>query len=235
MAIKRTSYPHTGIYQRKISEVELRLDEEGSRDLTELLASGNQEDPLGINAMESEVIEFLKTYFSSEMAGSDETFRRESIEWPVVEDVDKVRKKVHAELQKDPSTEEQRELTRKLGKVERAADACETLALIDGIRLRLLTQPSDQTAIETGFLLGTTYARFRARRYEGSALTGSKALTGASAGGRASKKTALKRYEQISQVFNRSGLSQRAFAKRFAVARKTLQRAVKAVAPNPAK
>lgn len=234
MAIKKTLYPHTGIYQRKISKVALRASKETSRDLTKLLQGGHQDDPLGLNAMESEASECIKTYFKTEMGGSNETFRPESIGWLVQEYVDQQREKLAAELRDDLSQEKRRERLRKLGKTERAGEACEIIDLIDGVRLRLRTKPSHQTAIETGFLLGTIHERFRARQYESSALTGSKTLTGASAGGYASKKTALERYRQIARLFNRSGLSQREIEKRFAVPRKTLQRALKAVGPSPA-
>ena len=73
------------------------------------------------------------------------------------------------------------------------------------------------------------------RRYERNAFTGSKALAGASAGGKAAKKSALRRYEQIVFDFERSGLGQREFEKRFGVPRKSLHRAIKAVGSSPAK
>ncbi|MBV8773391.1 MAG: hypothetical protein JO166_13835 [Deltaproteobacteria bacterium] len=235
MAIERTTYPHTGIYQRKSSKVALRADEQTSRDLTELLRGGHQDDVLGLDAMESEGIEFLKRYFMTVMGGSNESFRRESIERLVQEHVDQMRETIASELRNDPSTEYKRGLTRKLGKVESAADACEILDLIDGVRSLLRTQPILQSAIGTGLLLGKARERFRVRRYERNAFTGSKALAGASAGGKAAKKSALRRYEQIVFDFERSGLGQREFEKRFGVPRKSLHRAIKAVGSSPAK
>jgi hypothetical protein len=116
MAIKRTTYPHTGIYHRKITKIELRLNRESFADLTELLANGHQDDPLGLKTMESETIEFIKKYFKREMGGSNETFRRESIEWLMAEHVDQTREKLDTEFRGDPSTEQKRELTKKLGK-----------------------------------------------------------------------------------------------------------------------
>lgn len=235
MTINRTTYPHTGIYQRKIRKAELRPGKEIFRDLTELLADGHQDDPLGLNAMESEATEFLKTYIETEMPGLNEILRPESIEWVVQEYVDQVREILAAELQNHLSQEQRRKRIRKLGELERAADACEILSLIPGIRLRLLTQPSDQQAIGDGLLLGSAHERFRARRYERSVLTGSKTLAGARAGGQAAKESAVRRHWKIASDYSRSRLSQRQFEKTFGLSRKTLRRALKTVGPNPAK
>jgi hypothetical protein len=228
MAIERTTYPHTGIYQRKSSKVVLGADEQTSRDLTELLQGEHQDDTLGLNPMESEIIEFLKAYFRTEMGGSSETFRRETIEWLVQEHVDAQRERVAVSLRDDLSQEKRREGLRNLGKLERAADASEILDLIDGVRLKLRTQPSHRTAIETGFLLGVAYGRFRARAYEANALTGSKALAAASTGGKLVKGRSAADHRKIISEFDRSHLSQRRFLQLHPeYSRSTLQRALK--------
>jgi hypothetical protein len=238
MAVRRTVYPQTGIYQRKTSQIDLRLNEEGYRDLTELLAVGNQNDPLGLIAMELEATEFIKNYAENEIAGVSGTSRPDAIEWLVQEQVNRRREELNSEFRKCLSTEEERKLTRELAKLERAADACVIVSLIPGLRLSLLTQAANQGVIGSWLLLGRAYERFKARRYEQSALTGSKALAGAKTGGEARKGKSDIKYQQIASDFNRSGVSQRRFvALNRRISLSTLRRALRAnkVDSNPAK
>jgi hypothetical protein len=228
MAVKRTEYPHTGIYPRKVSQIDLRLNEEGYRDLTELLAGGHQNDPLGLNAMESKAIGVINAYAQTEMCASSESLSLGSIEWAVQEDVTQKQEKLHAELQNHLSQEKKRELTRKFQNLDGAADACEILDLIHGVRLHLQTEPAARSALETGILLGRAYGRLTARVHEPSALTGRRILQGASEGGRARKKDP-KLNERLVARFRASGLSKRRFAKlnpQYSLS--TLERAIRA-------
>jgi hypothetical protein len=240
MRIKRTTYPPTGIYQRKTIAVELHSDKETYDDLTKLFGHGHQDDHLGLNKMESEAREFLRTYVATEMGGFKEAYQQPgSLEWEVHEHAERQRERLTVELQNHLSQEEKRERTRRLQKVERAADACEILDLICGVRLWLQTQPSCRGAIVAGLQLAEASERFRARRHEPSTFTGSRVLAAASAGGKAAKERTTKEYQPIASVFHLSKLTQRRFLQRHPeISRSKLQRALRANRKpdsNPAK
>jgi hypothetical protein len=139
LAIKQTIYPHTGIFQRKVSQVELRMDEESLKDLAELTASGSSDGPLGINRIESEVISVLNDYIETDMGGFNEVVRRDvasaGLDFVVQRHIDRVRDDLTAEYKRPLSEEERRKLIRKIARLERAADACEVLSSIPGARL----------------------------------------------------------------------------------------------------
>jgi hypothetical protein len=240
LAIKQTIYPHTGIFQRKVSQVELRMDEESLKDLAELTASGSSEDPLGVNRIESEVTGVLNDYIETDMGGLNEVVRRDvasaGLDYVVQRYIDRVRDDLTAEFKRRLSEEEKRKLIRKFARLERAADACEILSSIPGVRLRI--SRAEQTSINAladGFMLGREYERFRVRSSEGKAFTGNKTLSGASAGGIAAKENAHRRYQKIVAAFVNTGLSQRKFSHRFSIPLSTLKRALKKVRPNPSK
>lgn len=242
MGIERITYPHTGIYQRKVAQVELRMDEESFRDLAELMLSLSETPDDFINRIESHVTDFLNIYTDTEMGGMTEAIRREvksaGVDYVVQNYIDRVREKIAAELEGDLSEEQKRKLTRTLETLERAGDACDILALIPGIRFRVRNvghEHASAAPVLEGFLLGRAYERFMVRSAERKAFTGGKALSGASAGGVAAKQTARRRHENIVNQFRLSGLSRRKFSEKYFVSLSTLNRAIKKVGSNPAK
>jgi hypothetical protein len=242
MGIKRIAYPNTGIYQRKVSQVELRTDQESFNDLEELVSSYSEPSDYFVERIESEATDFLNTYVETEMGGSAEAIRRETesagIDYVAQNYIDRVRDEIASEYATNLSQERKRNLTRRLAMLERADDACQILFLITGIRWKLQNSspkhPSVAAVLE-GFSLGRAYERFNMRSAERKAFTGGKALSGASAGGMAAKQTAKRRHEEIVAKFRRSGLSQRKFSEKYLVPLSNLKRAIKGVGSNPAK
>ncbi len=115
MGIKRITYPHTGIYQRKVAQVELRTDQESFNDLAELMSAYSKASDYFIEQIESETTDFLNTYLETEMGGSTEAIRRETesagIDYVVQINIDRVRDEIAAEFKRELSQEQKRNLT----------------------------------------------------------------------------------------------------------------------------
>ncbi len=251
MAIKRTAYRHTGMFETKVTHVELRTNEESLQDLATVFQSAGFGRKLG--QIESVARHFLNDFVKTDILNrlSDDERRKikrvkrtAGIEWLVMRHVDWERERLSHELAKKLTTEKERELIRALSRVERAADANDILCLIPGLRLSMEAgQPgqisAEQIAAE-GFALGDACGRFKAREFERAAYTGAKVLEGASGGGsNAEKKNlATEQYLGIALDFQKSGLSRAVFSRMRNVSPSRLQRALtraKKVRSHPAK
>jgi len=240
LRIKKTIYPNTGIYQRKIHRVELPVDDESLtsaeretfKSVGELL--GPPDDALGTNRMESEVTEVLRDYIEIDMGGISEGVPCKigfaGWENAVQTYIDRARDELSTEFKKHLSEEEKRRLIRKLARLEHANDACEILSLITSIRFRLSqADQSFKNAVADAFMFGRTYERFKVRSSEGKASTGNKILMAASTGGNVAKKNAERRHQKLVADFRKSGLSQRRFSDKYLVPISNLKRALKTV------
>jgi hypothetical protein len=260
LGIKRIVYPDTGIYQRKVRQVELGGSPgQNIKNLNELTAELHTGDRIGVDRIELEATEFLNDYVQKDMGGFNEAVlsdvKSAGVDYVVQNYIDRVRNDLLAEFDNDISVEEKREITRKLARLEQAADGCQILCLIATIRMRLENSQAlslipatrsqlenrledrnaQAAAVQEGVMLGRAFERFRVRSAEPKALTGDKILKGASAGGVAAKESSTQRYREIVAAFRESGLTQGKFSAKFSVPPRTLRRALKKVGPTPSK
>jgi len=240
VGIKRIILPNTGIYQRKVRQVELKSDDpESLEDVKSLLeeraSSLRLDDPLFLSQLEAEAADFLKEYAASDTASFGVAVGRDStsdeLEFLVSGQIGRVRQTLNLEFSKHISEEKKRKLIRRLIRVERANDACEMLHLLSVIQSQLEYGSNQviygrvEQVFSHGFALGRAYERFKIRESEPKAWTGDKILRATSKGGVGRKKSP-EHYQKIASEYSASGLSQAAFARTARISLSTLQRAI---------